>query len=52
MRLIKLREAIEQQREFHRKKMIIAEAEEKIVLIKLLREEEALKYSRNERDNL
>ncbi|KMQ87412.1 hypothetical protein RF55_13313 [Lasius niger] len=43
LKLIKIREAIEQQRELHAKRMKIAEAEEKIVLLKLLKEEDALR---------
>jgi len=38
-----MREAIEQQRELHAAKMKIAETEEKIVLLKLLKEEKAVK---------
>lgn len=45
LRLIRLREAIEQQRELHAKKMKIAEAEEKIAILKLLKLEEELKSS-------
>lgn len=43
LRIIKIREAIEQQRELHAAKMKIAEKEEKIVLLKLLKEEETMK---------
>lgn len=45
LRLIKMREAIEQQRELHAAKMRIAETEEKIVLLKLLKEEEIVRQT-------
>jgi len=38
-----MREAIEQQRGLHAAKMKIAETEEKIVLLKLLKEENAIR---------
>ncbi|KAK0072052.1 hypothetical protein PV325_011946 [Microctonus aethiopoides] len=42
LRLIRLREAIEQQRELHAKKMQIAAAEEKIAILNILKLEEQL----------
>jgi len=44
--LIKLREAIQHQRELHAKKIKIAEVEEKIAILKHLREEEALRNNK------
>jgi len=45
LRIIKMRKAIKQQRELHAVKMKIAKTEEKIILLKLLKEEEAVRQT-------